>query len=129
MELQLDSKKANSNFTQKSICSSITNTEFSGNLHQEERYVNNEDEGPVVVVSGDEGERGVGGRDSEGEGSVVMDTSGDSDMEGVGWVARGESETEGFSDGVVDRDRVVRRGRGGDGGEVGRRKRGQENSV
>ena len=50
----------------------------------------------------------MGGRDSEGEGSMVMDTSGDSDMEGVGWVAGGERETEGFS----DRGRRIGRGRG-----------------
>ena len=102
-----------------------------GTAVMEERRGQEEDgdEGPVVVVSGDNGGRGVGGQDSEGEESLVMDTSGDSDMEGVGWVARGESETEGFSDGVVDRDRVVRRRGGGGGGGGGGRKQGQENSV
>ena len=36
-----------------------------------------------MVVSGVKGERGGGGWDSE-EGSLVMDTSSDSDMEGMG---------------------------------------------
>ena len=53
----------------------------------------------MVVVSGDEGERQTRGQESEEEGSLLVDESGDSDMEGVGWAAGGKIETEGFSDG------------------------------
>ena len=91
-----------------------------------ERGEEEEEEGSVVVVSGDEGERRTGGQESEEEGSLLVDTNGDSDMEGVGWAARGETETEGFSDGgrgMGCGERVVRRGRrmGGGGGEGGGR--------
>ena len=72
-----------------------------------------EEEGAVVVVLGDEGERRTGGQESEEEGSLLVDTSGDSDMEGVGWAARGETETEGFSDGGWGMGRGLCDGEGG----------------
>ena len=78
----------------------------------------------MVVVSGDEGERRTGGQESEDEGSLLVDTSGESDMEGVGWAAGGETETEGFSDGgrgMWRGERVVRRAGDRGGGNGGRR--------